>query len=347
MGIQEPFPSYHVLTSFSRMRLSAMVALLALMAVVCIPVAAAPTALAQAAQATRGAQQARTNSTHSMSTTNYPCAGGGPGIQTFGTWADNEAVGNNLTPPPEQCPRGIYREAQMYFYVPTIKTTVANAAVGIWAGVGGDNTAVNLKVHTAVLVQAGVLTTVVSGQQVNRMFFQIVSSQSSNSPYSLPVEFMTACQVNAHDHIYVDVQSNLNNNGWDYFHVQDLTTPSSGCVQQCSIDTTGTRGNMGAACPIGIIGRTSYNSDSATGECVIEHVQGGSYPLAEWTGGNNEGTHNLRLYGCSLNQTYVIAQTHAYSNISHNGQNSGCPCLTQVEPLDSSGDFTVTWLTGN
>lgn len=262
--------------------------------------------------------------------TSSGCQGGGPGTQTFGNWADNEAVGTN-------CPRGVYRSATMQFYVPSINTSLSNAKLGIWTGVGGDESVTS----SAVLVQAGVVITVVNGHQSNESFWEVVPGFAAQN---LPL-----CRLNVGDEIYVDVESNVNNSGYDYFEIENETAMSHGfptCYNTCRLDTTGTHPSQGACA--NVAGATRYNSDSASGECTIEQLWNSTFttafPLPQWTGkGPGEGTSTLTLRACYINTTAIGNQSHGYSNISENFVS--CPCLTRVGPIvDVGQDFTTTWL---
>ncbi len=261
----------------------------------------------------------------------------GPGSYTTGNWVDNEAVESG-------CPRGVYREASVGFYVPTISLSDTNAQVGFWVGVGGDSGVTKPN----VLVQVGVrmYPLYYNGKwiQYAESFWEIVNSNSQSPPLTILPQNLPLCHLHPGDYVYITVESNVNNDGWDYFYINNA---SAGCSNYCQLDTTGHRGNMGDCG--NIKGITSYNSDSASAECVGEQVYDSYFnpiDLAEWNpNGGVNGKHNLEFDSCEANNQYITPSSpHAYSNIVDLNNNHQ---LTNIGPLDLYGDFTITWLQGN
>lgn len=215
--------------------------------------------------------------------------------QTDPHWADNEAYGSRAT----------YKQAGVDFNVPTVTNIHANHYVVVWAGVGGDATVTS----PTELVQAGVLVQQnSSGGQSNIAFWQVPPAYSSIQDFNLS-------RVNAGDSIVVYVSSNLNNDGYDYFFVQD---------------TSGNANDYGS--------KTLYTdfSDSATGECVVERptISGDIPNLADF------GTEQLSScdIGSDSSDKGIGSWPHFYIRMEYQGAT-----LATVGSISNTDTFTITW----
>jgi hypothetical protein len=225
-------------------------------------------------------------------------------------WAGNEAQGN----------RGTYREATIEFRVPTISTSIIGSHVSLWAGVGGDGYVTN----SPEVVQAGVDVSVDNNHhQYNESWWEVVPGfAEQNLPLSKGLHI--------EDDIYVDVTSNLNNNGQDYFFIENLTTVDYNSHSEFS---------------------SQYYSDSATGECIVERVTIGSSlaPLAQFSN-RGQPTNTVKLYGCAIraensSTTVLIGNlTHHYLQIYNDPSNpNNNTLMASVGPIVNGGDYPVTW----
>lgn len=245
-----------------------------------------------------------------------------PGSKLYGNWADNETVQSG-------CTRNVYRQGGMEFYVPNVNFAVSSAQVGIWFGLGGDPDVTGVP----VLVQAGVLITQRAGVQYNESFWEV-------APGFQYAQNLPLCRLRAGDLINVAVQSNVNNDGYDYFSIVNET---ANCSNACQLDTTGSHPSYGACA--GVLGSKQYNSDGATGECAIEQLRntstGNLIPLAEWGGtGPGESWSNMMLRGCVVNGTAIGKQSHLYEEIV----GSSGSTIAWPNAIDSSGEnFNVHW----
>jgi hypothetical protein len=245
-----------------------------------------------------------------------------PGSRLYGNWADNETVQSG-------CTRGVYRQGGMEFYVPNINFAISSAQVGIWFGLGGDPDVTG----SSVLVQAGVWISQRNGVQYNESFWEV-------APGFKYAQNLPLCRLRAGDLIDVAVQSNLYNDGYDYFYMANVT---AGCSNACQLDTTGSRPSYGSCA--GVTGSKAYNSDGATGECAIEQLRnlstGSLIPLAEWGGtGPGESWSNMMLRGCVVNGTAIGSQSHLYEEI----QGSSGSIISWPNSIDSTGqNFNVHW----
>lgn len=162
---------------------------------------------------------------------------------TSDAWAGNVAYGN----------RGTYREAVVDFNIPTVIWTGAPSDAVIWAGVGGDE----FQTSPVKLVQAGIESYPYNGGgQFNAAWWEVWPDLSQ--------QYFHFTSLSKGDHIHVYISSNINNDGYDYFLVQDIT-------QNSYNDYTDTA--------------SQHFSDSATGECIVERPalsNGNRYPLAEF-----------------------------------------------------------------
>jgi hypothetical protein len=161
-------------------------------------------------------------------------------------WGGYEATGG----------RGVYRQAFVTFTVPTVhsESSSANSQVGLWAGVGGDQYFAGQYYE---LVQAGVIITVTpGGVQTNEPFWEHYGTTAINLPQNFGFTIHTG------DSVSVEVDSNLQEDGYNYYYVGDNT--------RGSYNTYTESGNF---------------SDSATGECIGEKTS--AYVLA------NFGTEHL------------------------------------------------------
>jgi hypothetical protein len=140
---------------------------------------------------------------------------GTPGSQCQdGIWAGNLALSRG---------RGAYRIAQIYVRVPSINTSDPSAEVAFWAGIGGDG-------HIAgnpVLVQSAIVVSVVNGKRYVETDIEVAPNVKA---YNLPL-----CKtLGTNDNIYLYAESNVNNDGYDYFYIRD---DADGCSNSCYVGT--------------------------------------------------------------------------------------------------------------
>lgn len=85
-----------------------------------------------------------------------------------------------------------------------------------------------------------------------------------------------------------------------------------------------------------LVGGHSFNSDSATGECIVERV-GGEYglPLAQF----NPSSNRVQMQYCDVNFTYINNQSHNYLII----ENSSNQLMAGCGSINSTGTFPVIW----
>jgi hypothetical protein len=233
------------------------------------------------------------------------------------SWAGNETVSSN-----GQGDRGVYRDADVQFAVPTISTSVSNARSVYWTGVGGNGFVTS---GGTVLVQAGVRSSVVNGRQFNLSWVEVWPNVQA---YDLPL-----CRLNNGDSVYIYVESNLANSGYDYYFMENLS--ANGCYNSCTVHTNNTSVNDNC----GFTGGSSFNSDSATGECIVERVNGqNGYPIAQF----NPPGNTIQMQSCTVNSTSINDQSHNWL-ICENGS---AQLMLGVGSINSSGTFPVTWYRG-
>ncbi len=112
-------------------------------------------------------------------------------------------------------------------HVPAVNTSDNGAGVAFWAGVGGDGYATG----STVLVQSIISITVVNGQEKVESDIEVAPNAQ---PYQLPL-----CQTpKVNDQIYLYTNSNVNNDGYDYFYIRDDNgNNGNGCSNSCYLGT--------------------------------------------------------------------------------------------------------------
>ena len=129
------------------------------------------------------------------------------------------------------------------------------------------------------------------------------------------------CRLNTGDKVYAFIDSNDNNNGKDYFYLDNVSA-------NCYNSHTETN--------------HSYFSDSATGECIAERTgnnSGGYYYLPDF---NTE-----QFSGCTIDTNTDVEPigywTHVYHTMTSDGTSSGT-VLAYPGALTNGGyDFPVYW----
>ena len=215
-------------------------------------------------------------------------------------WAGNVDTGN----------RGTYREAEATFTIPNeAPGESANMGAGasadddasFWAGVGGDS----FETSPAVVVQAGVDTQWTGFSQYNISWWEVYPGLTEQD---LPL-----CNLATGSSVYVYITSNLNNEGYNYFYIE----------------------NNSSLCYNSHVDRTAF-SDSATGECIAERPTqsgGGYYGLADFG--------SVRFTGCYINSTPINSLPHIYHNLV--SRQTG-DTLATVGPVASNNtDYSVYW----
>ncbi len=226
-------------------------------------------------------------------------------------WAGAEDVGSG---------RGAYREADVEFRVPSVPSSPSNAVASYWVGVGGNG----FVTGSLVLVQAGV-DTYANGTRESWVEVYPNSGGSRNLPL---------CRLNVNDDIVITVDSNYGNNGYDFFSINNV---SASCFNSCTVHTNNT--SIHDTC--GFTGGSSFNSDSATGECIVERL--GSNPLAEFTQ-TGQISGEVKLVNCHVNTLAIGSQTHNFLEIvnSSDTENLAIPNIS----LPNNTDVVVFWYHG-
>lgn len=218
-----------------------------------------------------------------------------------GNWSGNAA----------NAARGTYRYADVTFNVPFISFSNKSAQVAIWAGVGGDPAISG----NAVLVQAGVNTSIVNGKQYNMSFYEVYPGFAEQN---LPLS-----RLNAGDQVYAYAESNLNGSGYNYFFIDNETIGSYNSIY-----------NYG------------YFSDSAIGECILERPSVNNTPTPLLQVNPNAGslsnteTLNYCEVGTNGGGNGVGNVTHFYYTMYGNSGN----VLAYPGPIYGNGyDFLIYW----
>jgi Peptidase A4 family len=240
----------------------------------------------------------------------YGCNPYPNGWCSYKYWAGWTAVTSNHQ-------RGVYRQANIEFHVPTIPTSPSNGQVLIWAGVGGEGNVT----YPNVLVQAGVNIYMQNGTQHNQTFWEVY-------PYFGTRNLSVAGLATGHL-LFANVTSNQNNDGEDYFFIKD---ESNGNIASCYLSTGGPYNSCGP------FGNRDYNSDSATGECIAEREPSVYPPLAEWNPSNN----TLAVSNCQVNNLGINNSGTFFEEI---GDDAGY-LLAWPNDLGTNGTFTLTWNRG-
>jgi hypothetical protein len=232
-------------------------------------------------------------------------------------WAGNEA-----SEWPVQ--RGVYREAEVIAAVPTIQTYDSTAQVAIWAGLGGDGNITT----PAVLVQDGVDSWVSNGTQYNFAWWEVVPG------FDAQIVNLT---VNTGNSIDAYTSSNFNNDGYDLFSIYNDATDT---YYACSLNTTGGTNNNDCLLS-GQHGNTQWNSDSASGECIVERpsVNGNPVPLAQFHDAG-QPTNTLLIGDCWIGEQAIGQKNHHDDKmVDSNGQ-----VIAACGAIFNNGlSFPVTW----
>ncbi len=236
-------------------------------------------------------------------------------------WAGNISVSSD-----GHGDRGIYRATDMVFNVPTVSLNDPGADASTWVGVGGANWVTG----GVGLVQAGVDAIAQQGGQFDLSWIEALNSDGSDTgTIGLPL-----CRLAKGDTIGVYVASNDNNSGYDYFSMMNYS--DNDCFASCMLHTSNKsiKDTCGQA-----TGGSQYNSDSATGECIVEKL--GGIDLAQF---NPPGNH-LPLSQCKVNGIGIGDQSHQYAIIVSSGLFSHL--IAGVGPITGGQDYSVNWVANN
>jgi len=224
-------------------------------------------------------------------------------------WAGNQDVGS----------RGTYREAEAEFSVPNIPESPSNAEVLIWAGIGGND----YVTPSSVLVQAGVFETPQGNGIYHESFWEV-------DPGTSGIQNLPLCSLTAGNVVYVYVSSNPDNNGQDYFYMQNET---ANCYNSYST------------------GNKSYISDSATGECIVEReINIEAYPLADFGTATFDHSDGCEMFDNSTQVLNGIGNfPHNYLQIYNDPSNPNSnTIMASVGSIYNYGyDYSVYWKRGS
>lgn len=225
-------------------------------------------------------------------------------------WAGNVTQGN----------RGEYRDAQVDVYMPAINNNVPNAQASFWAGVGGDSQFTS----PAKVVQAGVRAYLVFNgnghySQANTSWWEVAPGYTEQD---LPLG-----RVNVGDHIHIYVSSNANNDGYDYFYMQNISYNTYNSYT--------------------LYGSSNF-SDSESGECIAERpgVNNNLVALAQFSN-NGQPANTMKFYSCSIYD--ILNGGNGIGNLQHHYyyMSDGTNTLASPGPIVNYGlDYPVTWKNG-
>ncbi len=219
--------------------------------------------------------------------------------------------------------RGIYQQSILDFNMPSMNTNDSQAAVGVWTGLGGLSSVAGT---SQGLVQAGADRLAFGNTPYLSWIEALNSDGHDTGTINLPL-----CGLTAGDHVEVYVESNLNGSGYDYFLINNYT---ENCSNSCFLHTN--NANIHDTC--GASGGTFYNSDSATGECIVERISLGNSLLD--MGEFNPPGHRLTVWNCAVNGTNMGQQSYQTIIIV----NASGKHLVDAGNLSPSGDsFTFYW----
>jgi hypothetical protein len=219
---------------------------------------------------------------------------------TGDNWAGYEALGQS----------GTFKKAEAYFTIPSLNPST-QGATSEWVGIGGEP----VVTHSPVLVQAGVDSFMdSSGSQSNEAWIEVANTLPSRN-----VQFTHG--LHRGDSIYVYVESNANDSGYNEFSIRNITTQEEHVLS---------------------LSGQQYIADGASGECILERLD---EPLA------NFGKE--KLSGCRLSDSKDPVHlspigsypTTTKTNIvsSTNGSNHSV-IVANPGKLDTKGQaFVVTW----
>jgi hypothetical protein len=174
-------------------------------------------------------------------------------------WSGHEAQGKP----------GTFKKVQILFNVPTL---TSEGEMSYWAGLGGDPG--QLQGKEAVLVQAGIASCLGSScsgdckpnKQCNYAWWEI-----ANALVVQPTRFRKG--INTGDLIYVYVQSNVNSDRLDIFHIQNRTTGETHEIRVTDEGATKDNKPISITTPNGrskSLNGIEIVADGASAECVVE-----------------------------------------------------------------------------
>lgn len=257
-----------------------------------------------------------------------------PGIQCQGDiWAGNETVSSD-----GNGDRGIYRAANFEINVPTINHLRSNAKdwASYWVGVGGDSNVTGglfpPPPGDTVVVQDGISTGVTCFKTVNCQ--QITTSWVEVAPWRV-LYYLPLCRLWPGDLVRGYVESNVGNDGYDYFFMENITATNAhekGCWNSCTVHTN----NRSIHDTCGFSGGPNYNSDSATGECIVERAGGqDGLPVARF----NPSINTVLMQDCTVNGRGIGKQSHKYLII----EDAASHLLVGCGPINSQNTFPIYW----
>jgi hypothetical protein len=214
-------------------------------------------------------------------------------------WAGYEALGLS----------GTFHKAQAYFTIPSLNPST-QGVTSEWVGLGGEPAVTN----SPVLVQAGIDSFMdSSGNQSNKAWIEVADTFPSRD-----VQFVHG--LHRGDGIYVYVDSNVNNSGYDRFYIQNRTTH-----EEYSFSLSGQQ----------------YITDGASGECILERLDEslanfGQEKLSNCSLSDRNDPIHLSPIGSYRTTTKISMINNTSSKHSVMAATSG--------DLDTKGQaFVITW----
>jgi hypothetical protein len=227
-------------------------------------------------------------------------------------WADNEATGA----------RGTYGSATLTFNVPFLGSgQPSNAVDSVWVGLGGDGQYLNS--NSVVLPQIGVDSTAsgsdsCGNHQYNESWWELAEAGDTGAT-NLPLT-----RLCAGDRIYIYVSSNLQNDGENYYYIENMTT-----------------GDFNPYTP-----PTKQDfSDGATGECVQERLGDGTAPVAQPNPNAGSAANTIEIDNCDINNLNDTPNgVGNWPHFAYQITNSSGQALVTPQPLFNSGqNFLFQW----
>jgi len=176
-----------------------------------------------------------------------------------------------------------------------MNTTTRNASASEWVGLGGAGS------ELGYLVQDGTDEFVDGAGHVSYTgWIEDTYTKDYYETWNLPI-------ARCNDHVYAEVDSNFDSDGYDYYIVDTSTYDFS---------------------------HTEYwpLSNGSTGECLVENPNDkGQYP-------NFANFNAIAFTGCDINSTGINDLPHNYYNMWSNGHE-----MAATGSISGNGNYSIKW----